>query len=102
MQEFMVCMNEQKLHKPLKEVLGESYDKLLVILQIQDRLKMKKAIMDLPAESSAFTEFVQYTLLDFSLNLLKLVALMEKATNAASFVKYIFQYSKLLATVLAY
>ncbi|KAI8884105.1 hypothetical protein K501DRAFT_144595, partial [Backusella circina FSU 941] len=28
-QEFMVCMNEQNLHKSLKEVPGEIYDKLL-------------------------------------------------------------------------
>lgn len=70
-QEFMVCMNEQNLHKSLKEVPDEIYDKLLVILQTQDRLKMKKAIIDLPAESSAFTEFAQYALLDFTLNLLK-------------------------------
>lgn len=64
-------MNEQNLHKSLKEMPDEIYDKLLVILQIQDRLKMKKAIVDLPAESSAFTEFIQYALLDFTLNLLK-------------------------------
>ncbi|KAL9538348.1 hypothetical protein PS6_011580 [Mucor atramentarius] len=70
-QEFIVCMNEQNLHKSLKEMPDEIYDKLLVILQIQDRLKMKKAIVDLPAESSAFTEFIQYALLDFTLNLLK-------------------------------
>ncbi|KAI9033561.1 hypothetical protein CLU79DRAFT_783512 [Phycomyces nitens] len=70
-QEFMVCMNEQKLHKSLRKVPGEIYDKLLVILQIQDRLKMKKAILDLPGESSTFIEFVQYALLDFTLNLLK-------------------------------
>lgn len=67
----MVCMNEQTLYKTLKEAPGEFYGKLLVILQIQNRLKMKKAIMDLPAEFSSFTEFVQYALLDFTLNLLK-------------------------------
>lgn len=32
---------------------------------------MKKAIVDLPAESNAFAEFIQYALLDFTLNLLK-------------------------------
>ncbi|OBZ89730.1 hypothetical protein A0J61_02221 [Choanephora cucurbitarum] len=70
-QEFVAYMNEQNLYKSLKEMPAEIYDKLLTILQIQDRLKMKKIIMDLPAESSAFTEFVQYALLDFTLNLSK-------------------------------
>lgn len=70
-EEFVSCMSEQKQHKSLKEIPGQIYDKLLMILQIQDRLKMKKAIVDLPAESNAFAEFIQYALLDFTLNLLK-------------------------------
>ncbi|KAG2198735.1 hypothetical protein INT47_005420, partial [Mucor saturninus] len=70
-QEFIICMNNQNLYKSLKEVPDEICDKLLAILKTQDRLKMKKAIMDLPAESSAFAEFAQYALLDFTLNLLK-------------------------------
>ncbi|KAG2233861.1 hypothetical protein INT48_005202, partial [Thamnidium elegans] len=41
------------------------------ILQIQNGLKTEKAIMGLPAESNAFTEFVQYALPDFTLNILK-------------------------------
>lgn len=69
--EFILCMKEQISHKSLKEVPDKIHEKLLAILQFQDRLKMKKAIMDLPADSSAFTEFVQYALLDFTLNLLK-------------------------------
>jgi hypothetical protein len=63
-------MDEQKLYKSLKEVDG-LYDKLIKILQIEDRLQMKKEIMDLPVQSTPFMEFIQYTLLDFTLNLLK-------------------------------
>ena len=70
-EEYMAYMNEQNIYKFLKEVSGDIYSKLLLILQIQDRIKMKEAILGLPSEANAFTEFVQYTLLDFSLNLLK-------------------------------
>jgi hypothetical protein len=52
-------------------VPGEVYQKLLDILLIDNRIKMKKVIMDLPSQSSSFIEFAQYALLDFTLNLLK-------------------------------